>query len=607
MYVILLITMFSLVEAPAQAIAPTTAYKAEVLRVDSITTDAVILTLRLQDVIVLDTTLAVEVNTILEAARSQYDTLKSIHAFPDYVPTQLLVSSDASWTQAWRDGNLMTGNTAIDSLTLIYQMISVEPQYVRTWFLLNFAQPLKMPLLAQLYEEVPGVNSAEPNWVCCDGDNIEAFKKSEVWHLAFSHGWGDCLAGCINRYYWYVTVDATLNAQLVEERFRDLSVPYLYLWNIPPRYAATVFHSVDELLSAARSSPNWWVRRHAVEVIGRLFTHDFPWVGEDIGNLATFHALCDGVRARRREIIDILCDLLDDPDSDVCISVQIALNRVLGLPENGLAFYLPLHKGNSWTFSNSINYEETIVDTQRIGENLYFQFDQFRYFPNILLRMREDNKLMVRKDASEQVWLDFSAAVGDTWSVAEPCESLYTWTVFLESKNDTVTVPAGTFTNCYRFWFHFLGHDNDWVEWYAPGIGPVKRLLYGYAAIEYKLKSAVIDGVQYPTAVADTFEPCPHARCILYQNYPNPFNFRTAIAYQISAVDDWINQHVTLKIYNIVGQEICTLVSEQKQAGYYIVYWNGKDGKGINVTDGIYFYRLKVGEITKIRKMLFIK
>ncbi|UCE17330.1 MAG: dockerin type I repeat-containing protein [Gemmatimonadota bacterium] len=165
------------------------------------------------------------------------------------------------------------------------------------------------------------------------------------------------------------------------------------------------------------------------------------------------------------------------------------------------ASYYPLQVGNSWTFSDVEDFTETIVDTQRISQELYFEFDQARHFPGVLFRMSEDRKLMMLTGGAEQVWLDFSAEVGDTWNVAIPGGER--WLVHLESTEDTVSVPAGTFTKCHCFWFEFEGADNDWVEWYAPGVGPVKRTLLGFGVIEYPLQRAIIDGVAIPGLKGD--------------------------------------------------------------------------------------------------------
>jgi len=86
------------------------------------------------------------------------------------------------------------------------------------------------------------------------------------------------------------------------------------------------------------------------------------------------------------------------------------------------------------------------------------------------------------------------------------------------------------------------------------------------------------------------------------QNYPNPFNPVTTIRYQLPE-ERW----VTLRIYNVLGQLVRTLVDQQQPAGYYTVRWSGRDNNGRLLSSGIHFYRLQAGEYVVTRKMLFIK
>jgi hypothetical protein len=91
----------------------------------------------------------------------------------------------------------------------------------------------------------------------------------------------------------------------------------------------------------------------------------------------------------------------------------------------------------------------------------------------------------------------------------------------------------------------------------------------------------------------------------LYQNYPNPFNSNTDIRYQIPDVSSPI--YTTLRIYNIPGQEIRTLIDEAQGPGYYTVTWDGKNNQGRNVSSGIYLYQLKVGNNMRLERMVMIK
>ncbi len=87
----------------------------------------------------------------------------------------------------------------------------------------------------------------------------------------------------------------------------------------------------------------------------------------------------------------------------------------------------------------------------------------------------------------------------------------------------------------------------------------------------------------------------------LEQNYPNPFNPVTIINYQLP-IDSW----VTLKVYNILGQEVATLVNEKQEAGRYEVEFDASSAKG-GLSSGVYFYRLVAGEYVSTKKLILIK
>jgi subtilisin family serine protease len=105
-----------------------------------------------------------------------------------------------------------------------------------------------------------------------------------------------------------------------------------------------------------------------------------------------------------------------------------------------------------------------------------------------------------------------------------------------------------------------------------------------------------------PTDVADDGRTPNASTYSLAQNYPNPFNPTTRIAYTVPT-----RSHVSISVYNLLGQEVITLVDELKAAGRYITEWDGTDYNGAKAASGIYLYRIKAGDFVESRKMLLLK
>jgi hypothetical protein len=108
------------------------------------------------------------------------------------------------------------------------------------------------------------------------------------------------------------------------------------------------------------------------------------------------------------------------------------------------------------------------------------------------------------------------------------------------------------------------------------------------------LWTALVDSV---TAVENNSDQVALYDYVLEQNYPNPFNPNTTIRYQVSDFSP-----VTLKVYDVLGNEIATLVNEEKMAGNYEVEFNA-----IQLPSGIYFYKLIAGSFVESKKMLLLK
>lgn len=114
----------------------------------------------------------------------------------------------------------------------------------------------------------------------------------------------------------------------------------------------------------------------------------------------------------------------------------------------------------------------------------------------------------------------------------------------------------------------------------------------GMSALDY----ATVKYIQSPTSVDDKNFQFPD-EFSLYQNYPNPFNPNTVISWQ-SPVGSW----QTLRVYDVLGNEVATLADEYKPAGSYEVEWDATD-----LSSGIYFYKLQAGDFIATKKMILIK
>lgn len=100
-----------------------------------------------------------------------------------------------------------------------------------------------------------------------------------------------------------------------------------------------------------------------------------------------------------------------------------------------------------------------------------------------------------------------------------------------------------------------------------------------------------------PLVGVDPEPPALPQRLELQQNYPNPFN--PATNFQFSIVN---RQFAILKVHNVLGREVATLVNEEKQPGTYTVEWNAS-----GVASGVYFYQLQAGSFTSVKKLLLLK
>ncbi|MBA7519739.1 hypothetical protein ES705_11826 [subsurface metagenome] len=104
-----------------------------------------------------------------------------------------------------------------------------------------------------------------------------------------------------------------------------------------------------------------------------------------------------------------------------------------------------------------------------------------------------------------------------------------------------------------------------------------------------------------PLGIAEGEHQLPYTYALL-QNYPNPMRNITTIRYQLPK-----KEKVSLKIYDVVGRLVKTLINESKEPGYYTIHWHGKDDRERKASAGVYFYRIQAGTYTSTKKMVLFK
>lgn len=191
----------------------------------------------------------------------------------------------------------------------------------------------------------------------------------------------------------------------------------------------------------------------------------------------------------------------------------------------------------------------------------------------------------------------------------------------IRNSDQTINTAIGTF-NCKRFttqWeFSYLFgpipiplfsiEDTNWIapsNWLVKAYQPSKAVDLSLLGIPPFFipgrKIDIIDqivGVENISLFVNEFE--------LYQNYPNPFNPTTKIRYTVPGNIETL-QKVTLRIYDILGNEIATLVNEEKPSGTYEIDFNIAQFSRPELSSGVYFYSLKAGNFSETKKMILLR
>ncbi len=267
-------------------------------------------------------------------------------------------------------------------------------------------------------------------------------------------------------------------------------------------------------------------------------------------------------------------------------------------------FTFPLQRGNLWQYAmynieaqppaDFLGYNQVLAERDTLMPNgktyALLRSQNFREIAQRILR-RDGLKVFQYSlhDTAEFLRYDFSKNKGDTVSVG-PYNHLPPTTV--------QEIYTGLLFDAPRRQFRFFG---------APFPGEIRATIADSVgivqsgdglSIEMILRGAIIDGVKYGTVLGVERERAPLPSVyLLYQNCPNPFNPTTEFRFTIGEF-----RFVSLKVYDVLGRELVTLMDEKKTAGSYTIRWDAS-----RYPSGVYFYRLRAGGFAETKKMVLLR
>lgn len=265
------------------------------------------------------------------------------------------------------------------------------------------------------------------------------------------------------------------------------------------------------------------------------------------------------------------------------------------------ASFFPTAVGNVWEYSTDHGFVRQVINNDSLGsDGSKFLFSDYQTEP--LYRVDTASLVYYLPFALNWKLYKLEADSSVTWRVrTDPpgtfarVDKIYTANVFGKER---YVKEIGFYRPPYPFTDTTITEETVYERYVllVSGIGEYYEYNYESGPVRI-LQGCIIDGITYGTVnVEEEIQTLP-SEFILYQNYPNPFNPTTNIEYNLPN-----SAKVTLKIYNIIGEEVRKLVEEDQQEGKHKVTFNAR-----GLPSGVYIYILNAGDKIHSRKMVYAK
>ena len=261
----------------------------------------------------------------------------------------------------------------------------------------------------------------------------------------------------------------------------------------------------------------------------------------------------------------------------------------------------PLKPRNKWIYYSKVLFQTDIkkyevTDSMKIINDIQFSLIFNTPYNDVTYMTLLNNEFYARYDESMPdslyKYFKINPKIGDKWEQNLALEGATLYSTIIDTFSAQVFNMSTLIFVVDRTDSGVVGSREYWTEEFG--------MLNGlYEQAEDILKGCVIEGVVYgdTTTVGISDEEKLPTEFVLYQNYPNPFNSNTVISWQLAG-----GSNVELKIYNLPGREIKTLVNQYFSPGKYNVTFHADD-----LPSGVYFYRIITDNFSTVNKMIYLK
>lgn len=360
-----------------------------------------------------------------------------------------------------------------------------------------------------------------------------------------------------------------------------------YAGALPWSWTDTNFSTHADMLSGMQSL--WDNYRSDVDVLG--ISGQWPYI--------TIVSPDTNAVFQDSSIVEIEAEATDE-DGEVVL-VEFFVNDGIKIGEKDSIPYT-----FQWTNMNPDNYTVYAIATDNTGNQRTSNRVPITIGTPPMIHLEAEfatrqGNMSVKADplASNGLFVDMGTQTGTvTWTLpnvpaAGDYEILFGAKLFYDTPKEQFVNVNGVRVDTIRF----EGSTTTWLE-----RGTTVHLVQGSNTIQMELYWGwmYLDYLAVPGSITNVEdEKNPVSDYVLGQNYPNPFNPVTRISYSIP-----VSRDVSLKVYDILGREITTLVNMEQSAGNYTVDFNANE---LRLGSGVYFYQLKTGAFSQTKKMLLLK